>query len=129
MIASEPDPSAAFSDVSADDVETVALLFGVSGQLPIGNGDGNSIFRLREGIERFLITDINNPAASAQGQSEVWIGADVVSTTVEDYNHVPGGSNVLFLDGHVDFQNYDQEGGDPPTNGPVAVLTGAIIGS
>ena len=32
---------------------------------PTGNGGGNNIYRLREGIERFLITDINNPAASA----------------------------------------------------------------
>ncbi len=29
-----------------------------------GNGGGNTIYRLREGIERFLITDINNPSAS-----------------------------------------------------------------
>jgi hypothetical protein len=29
-----------------------------------------TIYRLREGIERFFITDINNPAASAKAQSE-----------------------------------------------------------
>jgi hypothetical protein len=33
-------------------------------------GDPASIRRLREGIERFLITDINNPAGSARAQSK-----------------------------------------------------------
>ena len=34
-----------------------------------GTGGGDTVLRLREGVERFLITDINNPAASAAGQS------------------------------------------------------------
>lgn len=29
-----------------------------------GNGTSDTIYRLREGVERFMITDINNPAAS-----------------------------------------------------------------
>jgi hypothetical protein len=33
--------------------------------LGYGTGGGDSFLRLREGIERFLITDINNPAGSA----------------------------------------------------------------
>ena len=43
------------------------------------------LFLLREGVERFLITDINNPAASAMAQSEVWIMLDQIGTgaTVE----------------------------------------------
>jgi prepilin-type processing-associated H-X9-DG protein len=80
----------------------------------LGNGgQGQTIYRLREGIERFLITDINNPAASAQAQSEVWIMGDNLSTNVETYNHVPGGSNVLYLDGHVEFIRYEQNGPCP----------------
>ncbi len=71
---------------------------------------GDTIYRLREGIERFLITDINNPAASAKAQSEIEISADLVSTNVEQYNHVPGGVNTLYLDGHVDFRRYPGEG-------------------
>lgn len=70
---------------------------------PVGNAGGDTLYRLREGIERFLITDINNPAASAKAQSEVFVMMDRLSTVVEDYNHVPGGSNVLYLDGHVEF--------------------------
>jgi hypothetical protein len=40
---------------------------------PIGNGNTDTIYRLREGIERFLITDINNPAASSKAQSEIFV--------------------------------------------------------
>jgi len=68
--------------------------------------DGNTLFRLREGLERFLITDINNPAASAVSQSAIPILWDHISTKVEDFSHVPSGGNVLFLDGHVGWFNY-----------------------
>jgi prepilin-type N-terminal cleavage/methylation domain-containing protein/prepilin-type processing-associated H-X9-DG protein len=73
-----------------------------------GNGGSDTIYRLREGIERFLITDINNPAASAFAQSQVYIMFDQLSTNPRAYNHVPGGSNVLYMDGHVDFLRYGQ---------------------
>jgi prepilin-type N-terminal cleavage/methylation domain-containing protein/prepilin-type processing-associated H-X9-DG protein len=71
-----------------------------------GNAGGNTLYRLREGIERFLITDINNPAATAQAQSVIWIMTDRLSTEVSEYNHIPGGANVLYLDGHVDFVRF-----------------------
>lgn len=90
-----------------------------------GNGGGDTVYRLREGIERFMITDINNPAASAQAQSTIWIMGDLVATDVPLFNHVPGGSNFLFLDGHVDFLRYE-EGGDGPVNGIMARGIGAI---
>jgi len=67
---------------------------------------GGTVYRLREGVERFFITDINNPAASAQAQSEVAVMYDQVGTSVATYNHVPGGGNVLFMDGHVEFIKY-----------------------
>jgi prepilin-type N-terminal cleavage/methylation domain-containing protein/prepilin-type processing-associated H-X9-DG protein len=69
-------------------------------------GGGDILYRLREGIERFLITDINNPAASAEAQSTVPIIWDHISTAVKDFAHVPGGSNVLYLDGHVSYVRY-----------------------
>ncbi len=71
----------------------------------IGLGD-NTIYRLREGIERFFISDINNPAATAVAQSELAVMYDFVSTTVEEFNHIPGGANVLYMDGHVKFLRY-----------------------
>ncbi|MBI2425132.1 MAG: prepilin-type N-terminal cleavage/methylation domain-containing protein [Candidatus Hydrogenedentes bacterium] len=88
-----------------------------------GNNGGDTLYRLREGIERFLITDINNPAGSAQAQSEVFIMWDAVSTFVSAYNHIPGGSNVLYMDAHVAFQRYDLEG-PAPCSGPLAKVSG-----
>ncbi len=78
-----------------------------------------TVYRLREGIERFLITDINNPAASARAQSEIWIMSDDVSSRVEYFNHVPGGGNVLYMDGHVEFVRYP---GKTPVSRAWAVL-------
>ena len=75
----------------------------------MGNGGSDTIYRLREGIERFLITDINNPAASARAQSDTYIMLDALSTEVKNYNHIPGGCNVLFMDGHVAFMKYPGE--------------------
>jgi prepilin-type N-terminal cleavage/methylation domain-containing protein/prepilin-type processing-associated H-X9-DG protein len=70
-------------------------------------GSSQTSYRLREGVERFLITDINNPAASAAAQSEIPIIGDWVSTQLgQEFNHAPGGCNFLYLDGHVEFLRY-----------------------
>ena len=69
---------------------------------------------LREGIERFVITDINNPAGSAKAQSAIpimwdtWSGynASGQGSLVKNFNHVPGGSNILYMDGHSEFLKY-----------------------
>ncbi|GMV91420.1 MAG: hypothetical protein AMXMBFR82_11980 [Candidatus Hydrogenedentota bacterium] len=77
--------------------------------LGFGNGGSDTIYRLREGIERFLITDINNPAGSNRAQSEIVTVWDVVSADPSggaEFNHIPGGANTLFLDGHVEFVRY-----------------------
>jgi prepilin-type processing-associated H-X9-DG protein len=94
----------------------------VSVPAPHGNSGGSSVGRLREGIERFLITDINNPAASAQAQSNVWVMCDMLSTRAQEYNHIPGGTNVLYMDGHVEFRRYAPED-KAPANRYVAGLT------
>jgi len=73
---------------------------------PYGNGGGDTVYRLREGIERFAITDINNPSAGATAQSEIYIMWDMVSAIAGDFNHIPGGSNVLYMDGHVSYVRY-----------------------
>lgn len=72
-------------------------------------GGGNTLFRLREGIERFTITDINAAGGSTESASTVPLMWDHVSTKVADFSHVPGGVNVLYLDGHVEFQRYPGE--------------------
>lgn len=66
-------------------------------------------YRFREGIERFFITDINNPAASAQAQSEIAVQWDNAMASAQNFNHVPGGGNVLYMDGHVAFVRYPGE--------------------
>ena len=76
---------------------------------PWGNSGGSTVYRFREGIERFMITDINNPAASARAQSEIAVMFDTISTWVGDFSHIPGGANTLYLDGHVAFLRYPSE--------------------
>lgn len=85
-----------------------------SGNTRVPSGSTGTTYHVREGVERFLITDINNPGASARGQSAVPIMWDTLATGMEGairgvtrYNHVPGGCNVLFMDGHVAFMKYD----------------------
>jgi len=69
-------------------------------------GSQGSARRLREGIERFFITDVNNPAMSNQAQSEIMLMSDTIAPHPQHLNHVPGGANVLYLDGHVTFVNW-----------------------
>lgn len=72
-------------------------------------GKGMKMLRLREGIERFMITDINNPAASAKAQSDIVVINDRVAVNIENYSHIPGGCNVLYMDGHVEFIRFPGE--------------------
>lgn len=96
-------------------------------EAPIGNGTSTTLYRLREGVERYLITDIGNPGASARAQSQVPIMWDHTSTLPSPlgFNHLPGGSNVLFLDGHVEYLPYPGSG---PTSLPSAVFSGCLEG-
>ena len=56
-----------------------------------------------------MITDINNAAAGAMAQSEIFVSYDILATRVDYFNHIPGGSNVLYMDGHVEFLKYPGE--------------------
>ncbi|HOV60524.1 MAG TPA: prepilin-type N-terminal cleavage/methylation domain-containing protein [Candidatus Hydrogenedentes bacterium] len=91
-----------------------------------GNGGGNVIYRLREGIERFLITDINNPASANMAQSSVFVMFDHVATKTGSFNHIPGGSNVLYMDGHVEFVRYQPY---PRGTAPVTEYIATTLGS
>jgi len=110
------------SDLPSDPAQAIETL---EGDLDVpegsGNAHGSTIYRLREGIERFMITDINNPAASAKAQSTIAIMWDVVNASVVDdhgmsFNHIPGGGNVLYLDGHVEWTRYQNSGNKFPIN-------------
>ena len=80
----------------------------------MGMSGGATAYRLKEGIERFAITDINNPAGSAQAQSTIVTMMDVIAMTLptagnkgsSKFNHLPGGANVLYMDGHVAYVRY-----------------------
>jgi prepilin-type N-terminal cleavage/methylation domain-containing protein/prepilin-type processing-associated H-X9-DG protein len=87
---------------------------------PAGNGRGENVYRLRDGIERFLLTDVNNAAASSAAQSTVFVMWDNVATDSARFNHIPGGSNVLYMDGHVDYVRY-------PTGPPVTKTVAQIM--
>lgn len=91
---------------------------------PSGTGGTDVVYRLREGAERFLITDVNNAAASNEAQSTLPVMLDFFASSptgfaaqdpssnmgqgVRKFNHIPGGCNVLYMDGHVDFLRYDR---------------------
>ncbi len=68
-----------------------------------GKNGADSVLPLREGIERFLITDINNSAGSSAAQSTIPVLIEVVGwkykKSVDDFK----GANVLYMDGHVEF--------------------------
>jgi prepilin-type N-terminal cleavage/methylation domain-containing protein/prepilin-type processing-associated H-X9-DG protein len=93
---------------------TASGVAGVTSPVAGGTAGGENLLRLREGVERFLITDINNPAASSEAQSTVPVMWDrfVISLTDAErrsrFNHLPGGNNALFMDGHVEFLKYEQ---------------------
>ena len=82
--------------------------------LGTGYAGGGKAMRLRDGIERFAITDINNPAAGAVAQSEMVVMFDTYGSFTDAgmaaggivFNHLPGGCNVLYMDGHVTFIKY-----------------------
>ena len=111
------------ADVNPDFAWVMMAEFAVASSQPYGErfendvsfGD-DTIYRLREGIERFFITDINNPAASSMAQSEIpvmwdtiWVPAYSDGINFSYFSHVPGGGNVLFMDGHVAFIRYPGE--------------------
>ena len=67
-----------------------------------------TLYRLREGIERFYITDVNNPAGSSLAQSTIPVMWDFMSRNIDrdGFNHLPGGCNVLYMDGHVNYHRF-----------------------
>ena len=52
--------------------------------------------------------------------SEIAYMFDMVSTTTGEFNHIPGGGNVLYLDGHVSFLRY-------PSDFPITRAFAALV--
>ena len=91
----------------------------------IKTSSGSTVYRLREGVERFFITDINNPGAGSMAQSTLSVMSDFVNAESGrgkmEFNHLPGGANVLYMDGHVEFVRY-------PSGWPVSPLLAIAVG-
>jgi prepilin-type N-terminal cleavage/methylation domain-containing protein/prepilin-type processing-associated H-X9-DG protein len=83
---------------------------------PVPINGFTSVLRLKEGIERFFITDINNPGATAKAQSVITVMNDAIAEDAANFNHIPGGSNVLYMDGHATFVKYTGPDGTFPLN-------------
>lgn len=91
-----------------------------------GSNGQSTLFAIKEGIQRFVITDVNSSDEVAFASSVIPImwdafaqSFDGVTTSnrgygegVANFNHVPGGANVLYMDGHAGFVAY-------PTRYPV----------
>ncbi len=128
----EHDPNRNLFFAIEDSIFTNAQICGDASYNLGGTVGTKNLMHLKEGIERFLITDINNAAAAASAQSDVVVMYDMARTGNSSYstscteanarhttltvkpdmfNHVPGGSNVLFMDGHVEFASFPQAAG------------------
>lgn len=64
--------------------------------------EGNPIRRLQEGVERFLVTDIKDPAATAKVQARLPV-------FIERPGQHGDQINILFMDGHVETRAYPGE--------------------
>jgi len=113
---SDPGSVAAYAATFLDTelVATALTLYGTTDleeSTAIKLGDLGPCPRLRLGIERFFVTDINNPAASAKASSEIAVMWDEIAVYggPTTFNHVPGGGNCLYMDGHVEFLRWPSE--------------------
>lgn len=95
---------------------TAGKTFDKDFEMPQDRIPQGKIFRLREGIERFFITDINDPSASAKQQSQIPLLIE------RPGHHEPNGGNVLYMDGHVEFLKYP--GKYPMTEAFIKALDG-----
>ncbi|MHC4207850.1 MAG: DUF1559 family PulG-like putative transporter [Planctomycetota bacterium] len=92
-----------------------------------GVGGGSTTIRMTAGVDRFLITDINQIFTGDEvGSSIVPVMWDQISTNISRFSHVPAGQNCLYLDGHVEFRRYDPDTDAYPFSPMYAALNGAV---
>jgi prepilin-type N-terminal cleavage/methylation domain-containing protein/prepilin-type processing-associated H-X9-DG protein len=66
----------------------------------------HEVMALKQGVARFMITDINQPWKGFEGEGRLPVFFDRLSVIATDFNHLPGGTNVLYMDGHVSFAKF-----------------------
>jgi len=91
---------------------------GISRAIEFKDETGNEVamLPLSEGIQRFLITDVNNPGASWVGGTNIPVIFDRVSFAPLLRNHNRLAGNILFLDGHVEFVKHPSNNYYPLTS-------------
>ena len=62
---------------------------------------GSEIPILREGVERYYIDEIGNPAASSEEKARIVVFHEELFESREEVYHSEGRLNVLYMDGHV----------------------------
>ena len=92
-----------------DTTTAQGMMFGLDNLITILDCDDQvprGLYRVREGIERFMISNINIPSESVEAESTIPVMFDQISEDISEFNHTPGGANVLYMDGHVSFLKY-----------------------
>jgi prepilin-type N-terminal cleavage/methylation domain-containing protein/prepilin-type processing-associated H-X9-DG protein len=106
------------------DRNTNIASFGFAG---MGNSGGDIVNRLTQGVDRFLIEDINEIfTGSETGASIIPLMWDQISTNITEFSHVPAGQNALYLDGHVEFHRYDVNSSKFPFSPLYAAVNGGV---
>jgi prepilin-type processing-associated H-X9-DG protein len=76
----------------------------------LGNGESLMLFRLRQGVDRFLLGPTSNPVGIEEIEAAIPVMMDATTLAPGTSSHGAEGSNVLFMDGHVEFIRLNQEG-------------------
>ena len=72
-------------------------------------GGRDTYFRTATGIGKIFVRDINDPGSDYIDDSQIPLLFDSVSQDgIVQMNHLPLGGNVLYLDGHVEYQKYTE---------------------
>ncbi len=90
--------------------------------------DGDTIYRLREGVERFIVTDVDDETVLTRTRTQIPVMWDHITAEMKAPPHMPGrGINILYLDGHVAFRRFpvlsiSASQGFPATNTSARIL-------
>lgn len=75
-----------------------------SGELPKDGADPDrKLYKLRTGVEQLLFDDLPDPEAVTKAQSQIPVLIDIAAWCIKDESATYSGTEVLFLDGHVEF--------------------------
>ncbi|MBN2310211.1 MAG: hypothetical protein JXR94_14650 [Candidatus Hydrogenedentes bacterium] len=111
-----PDPFSAIDDAAlavvtqlAEKVKKLPLAEArdfLDEDVPYPPPDKRALHRLADGVEKHFADDPNDPKALEKARGDIPVMFDLFSVDATKFNHAPGGANVLFLDGNVEFVRY-----------------------